>query len=301
MDQKYGEFVGVDNLYTAPITADTDSAYTTGTPEYLAPVGEIAGAPKVNKKVTYYENKPANTYTTEAETEIKVIVSNVPAQKAAYLLGKNFDAATGRVFDTGKANPQDLALGFRYDMGTDGYRYYWYLKGTFSGGSEEAKSKESDVDPKTYELTFTAITTTRKWTIDSESQSMKRVYGDTAESAFDPTGWFLAVQTPDSVAAPAAIALSTIVPTTGASSIARNSTVVITFNNKIANEEITLVTAAGALVACAKAWDATGKILTITPDAQMAALTLHIVNVNGVVDIYGQELAAVTKTFTTAA
>jgi phi13 family phage major tail protein len=201
MDQKYGEFVGVDELHYAIVTADTAAAYTAGTPVYLAPAAEIAGSPKVSRKTTYYDNKPANTYTTESETEIKVKVSNVPAQLAATLLGKVYDATSGRVFDTGKANPPNLALGFRYDMGADGARYYWYLKGTFSGGSEEAKSRESDVDPKTYELTYTANVTEHEWTIDGKSQPLKRVYADTADEAFEPDGWFDTVQTPDTEAA----------------------------------------------------------------------------------------------------
>ena len=86
--KKYGEFVGVDNLYYALISADTAAAYTAGTPEYLAPVAEIAGEPEVANKTTYYENKPANNYVTEGKTELNVTVSNVPAQLAAILPGQ---------------------------------------------------------------------------------------------------------------------------------------------------------------------------------------------------------------------
>ena len=300
MDQKYGEFVGVSDLHYALITSDTASAYTTGTPAPLAPVAEIAGSPVVAKKVTYYDNKPANTFTTEAETEVKVIVSNVPAQLAATLLGKYYDAATGRVLDTGKANPPAAALGFKYDMGTSGYRYYWYLKGTFSGGSEEAKSKETDVDVRTYELTYTAIVTTHEFSVDGESEGVKRVYGDTADEAFDADGWFDQVQTPDTASAPSAIALSSIVPDDDTSNVVVTSTVVLTFNNKIASDKVTVISAAGVIVAGTKTYDATGKILTFTPSENLTAGTTYIVSVAGVVDIYGQELAAVAKNFATA-
>ena len=300
MDQKYGEFVGVSDLHYALITSDATAGYVAGTPAPLAPVAEIAGSPVIAKKVTYYDNQPANTFTTEAETEVKVIVSNVPAQLAAILLGKYYDAASGRVLDTGKANPPNAALGFRYDMGTDGYRYYWYLKGTFSGGSEEAKSKETDVDIRTYELTYTAIVTTHNFTVDGKSEGIKRVYGDTADEAFDADGWFDQVQTPDTASAPSAIALSTIVPADDTSAIAVTSTVAITFNNKIATDNITVISATGIIVAGTKAYDSTGKILTFTPAENLTAGTTYIVAVAGVVDIYGQELAAVAKNFATA-
>ncbi|MFA6717907.1 MAG: major tail protein [Prevotella sp.] len=299
MDE-FGEFVGVDSLYYALVTTDTSAAYAVGTPAILAPVAEIAGSPTVNKKVTYYNNKPRSTYTTEAETEIKVTVSNVPAQLVATLTGKYYDAATGRVLDTGEANPPYIALGFRYNMGADGYRYYWYLRGTFSAGSEDAKSKETDVDVKTYELTYTAITTEHEFTVNGDSRSMKRVIADTADSAFSATSWFTQVQTPDTSSAPAAIAMSSIVPEDDASSVAVSATIVLTFNNKIASDSVTVISAAGAIAVTAKAYDSTGKILTITPAESLAASTTYIVSVSGVVDVYGQTLEATAKNFTTA-
>ena len=36
---EYSEFVGVDNLHIAVLTADTAEAYTAETPEYFAPTG----------------------------------------------------------------------------------------------------------------------------------------------------------------------------------------------------------------------------------------------------------------------
>ena len=300
MDQKYGEFVGVDNLYYALISADTAAAYTAGTPEYLAPVAEIAGEPEVANKTTYYENKPANNYVTEGKTELNVTVSNVPAQLAAVLLGKYYDAESGRVYDAGEADPPDIALGFRYNMGKDGYRYYWYLKGTFSGGAEEAATKTNDVNEKTYELTFTAVTTTHQWIIDSVLKSLKRVFADTANAAFDPDGWFEQVQTPDTTSAPSAVALSTIVPADGAETIALDAAVVLTFNNKIASEAVTLIDSSdGDVVAVTKSWNAAGTVLTLTPDTNLTASTKYIVSVAGVIDIYGQALAAAGKDFTT--
>ena len=68
--------------------------------------------------------------------------------------------------------------------------YYWYLKGTFSGGAEEAATKTNDVNEKTYEMTFTAVTTTHQWTIDSVLKSLKRVFCGYCNAAFDPDGWF---------------------------------------------------------------------------------------------------------------
>ncbi len=301
MNEKYGEFVGVDNLHYAKVTSDTASGYVAGAPLYLAPAAEIAGEPEVNNKTTYYDNKAANNYVTEGKTSLKVIVANVPADIAADLLGKYYDAASGRVYDGGQADPPDIALGFRYNMGKSGFRYFWYLKGTFSGGTEEAASKSNDVEIKTYTLTFTAVTTTYEWTIDEESKALKRVFADTADVIFDPAGWFDQVQTPNTVGAPSAIELSSIVPADNAENIAVTDNIVLTFNNAIAAEAVTVIKADGTLVAGAKTWDSMFKILTFNPTASLDAGSTYIVAVNGVMDIYGQALAAAAKNFSTAA
>lgn len=101
--------------------------------------------------------------------------------------------------------------------------------------------------------------------------------------------------------APSALALSTIVPADDDTGVAVNVNVVITFNNKIAREAIIVTSEAGAIVAGAKTWDAAGKVLTFNPTADLATNTGYIVTVGGVVDIYGQSLAAVVKNFTTIA
>jgi len=300
MEQKYGEFVGVDSVHFAKITKDDVTEYTAEVPRYLAPVAEIAGEPEINNLTTYYDNKAANNYVTEGKTELQITVSNIPAALAAEILGKHYDATTGRVYDEGAANPPECALGFRYNMGTDGFRYYWYLKGTFSGGAEEASSKKENVDVKTYQLTFTAVTTTHEWEIDGKNKALKRIFADTSDAAFDATGWFDQVQTPDSVGAPTPVALSSIVPADGADDVAVDANIVLTFNNKIVSEAITVIKADGTLVSGTKSWDSTRKIMTFTPTVNLDATSTYIVAVNGVVDIYGQALAAEAKNFETA-
>lgn len=102
---------------------------------------------------------------------------------------------------------------------------------------------------------------------------------------------------------PAAVSLDTIVPNDEATDVAINTTVVLTFNNAITQENVILMTSDGAtVVATTKTWDATNKILTVTPDADLANATAYRVVVSGVVDMYGQVLADdATNNFTTIA
>ena len=101
--------------------------------------------------------------------------------------------------------------------------------------------------------------------------------------------------------APSALALSSIVPDDDDTDVAINSTIVLTFNNKIDTETITVASEGGVLVAGTKSWDATGKILTFTPTASLTNATMYIVTIAGVADIYGQSLATAVKNFMTVA
>lgn len=101
-----------------------------------------------------------------------------------------------------------------------------------------------------------------------------------------------------SVATANAISLSSIAPTAGSTGAVES--VVMTFNNAISSHAVTVVLASsGAIIDGAFSYDATHKVLTFTPTSAFAS-ALHIVNITGVTDIYGQTLASATSVFTVA-
>lgn len=301
MNKEYGEFIGVDNIHAAVIIEDSAGAYLAETPEYLAPAAEIAGEPEIQSTPTFYDNVPQNNYVTEGVTALKIIISGIPADMLAKYLGKHYDAASGRVLDTGEPNPPDIALSFRFNKGKEDYRYYQYLKGKFSGGSEEATTKKNGIDIKTYTMTFTAVTTTHKWSVNGESKQMKRIFADTTDDAFNATGWFNQVQTPDTTVAPAALAMAESLPEDGAVGELVGVSPKLTFNNKIKSYNITLVdTVTLAAVANTISLNTTGKTLTIDPAADLEAATKYAIVVNKVTDIYGQSVKDIVIDFTTA-
>lgn len=303
MDNKYGEFVGVDSVHVADLIEDSEENYIADTPQYFAPVAEIASEAEVNNETTYYDNLPANNYVTEGATTLTITVSGVPANLAAKYLGKKYDPATGRVYDSGEPDPPSCALSFRFNKGSDGYRYYQYLKGNFSGGTEEAATKSGgSIDIKTYQMTFTAVATTHKWEIDGELKPQKRVFGDTTDPAFDPTNWFNTVQTPDTGGTPDALEISSSLPADEDTGVAIDVNPTITFNNKIVSSIITLVdTSTLVAVSAITNLDSTRKIVTITPDVDLSSSTEYAIMITEVKDIYGQKLQNEVITFTTGA
>ena len=213
MDAKYGEFVGVENLHAAKVTADTLASYTAQTPEYLAPSAEISIQSNINNAPQFYDNVAGFNYVSEGVSTLLLTVSGLPGSKLAELLGKYYDAATGEVIDDGQPDPPYYALSFCFNKGPDGKRYYQYLKGTFSGGEEIATTKgDGAVTVHTYQLTFTALNTTHKWTVNGKQRTLKRIFGDTADAAFTGTdsSWFAAVQVPGAASQLAALSALSI-------------------------------------------------------------------------------------------
>lgn len=99
--------------------------------------------------------------------------------------------------------------------------------------------------------------------------------------------------------APSALALSSIVPADDVTGVAIDANIVLTFNNAIDHEAVVVTDNLGVIVAGAKTWDATAKILTFNPTSNLSNSTTYLVTVGGVVDIYGQSLASSVKNFAT--
>ena len=99
--------------------------------------------------------------------------------------------------------------------------------------------------------------------------------------------------------APAALTVSSV-PADNATAVVISSNMVLTFNNKIAREAVTLAKADGTIVPTTNTFDTAGKVLTINPDANLTAASVYLLTVAGVADIYNQSIAASVVSFTTA-
>lgn len=300
MYEDAGEFVGIKNIYVADVT-DSASAYVAGSPAAFAPAASLIYDQKPTKKSKWYNNKIRRNYYGEGDSELKIIIGGLSTKTRAALAGKNYDESTGRMYDGGDPNPPYKALGFELDMGLEDAMFVWFLKGTFSLGNEEAATKTGDVDEKTTEITFSPLVTDYQWTVDGEAKGLKRVVADTTDAAFSETGWFSQVQTPSTVGAPDALALSSSTPADGASSVSKTANISATFNNAMnqSNTKFTLLdTVTGNVITLTVTWDAAGKVATMA-HAALSGTVKHILVYNSV-DIYGQELNGALD-FTTAA
>src|SRR3990172_50916 len=297
---EYKSKIGLDSLYVAEVTADSASAYTAGTQAYLAPAAEATQEPTTSFEIQYADDQPFDVNASEGDTKIGLTVTNIDLATLALITGREFDAVSGRMLDNGGIPPY-FALSFRSMKSNGSYRYYQYLKGMFSMPKEDTATKGEKPEPKTLELTYTAIKTVYEWDLGAITDSVKRIVGDDDTINFDETGWFSQVQVP-SVSAPAALSLSSSVPTDGATGISVSANQTLTFNNALPASAIynvaLILPSDGSVVAGAITLDATAKIITINPTSNLSASTAYLIVYN-MTDIYGQHLSGAVN-FTTA-
>lgn len=299
---EYKSALGLRDLYYALVTQDDSSAYAAGSPALVAPLVSVSQTPASNSVTQYADDGPYDVLTSEGETKIDLETTNIPIEIQAILLGKKYDASTGRMFDHG-GTPPDVALSFRSIKSNGKYRYYQFLKGKFSSPSEEQSTKTDSPEPKTTKISYTAVKTTRQFSLpDSVTDGAKVVKGDEDAANFSGATWFSSVQVPV-VGSPAAFTC-TPSPADGATGVAVSVVITLTFNHALAgnaeNGIMLLRTSTAAPITVTRTINAARTVVTLTPSANLAAAAAHMIVVPTAVSIYGQALANSVYDFTTA-
>lgn len=108
----------------------------------------IARETAVNAKTRYYSGVPMFTDMSEGETKITVAVPGLDTKGRATLLGKPYDATSGKMYDDGEANLPYYAIGYRITRPNRITEYVWLLKGKFSIPKDEVETKTDNVNEK---------------------------------------------------------------------------------------------------------------------------------------------------------
>jgi len=297
---EYKSRVGLDSLHIAEVLQDDATDYLTGAVEWLAPAAEASAEPSVNRQTQFADDQPYDAMSAEGETSIKLKVTNVPLETLAKLTGRVYDAASGRLFDNA-GTPGYFALMFRSKKSNGSYRYYCFLKGRFDMPAEEFASQTDSPEPKTIELTFTALKTVHAFDLGDIDDGVKRVVGDDDITAFSGTTWFDQVQTPV-VGTPAALSLSSSTPAEGSSTLAVSANLVLVFSNVLAEgaeNHVLLLDSLNEVVACAKSISTDRKTITLNPNSNLSAGAAYTIAA-AVTDIYGQTLDVSVEFSTTS-
>jgi len=251
---------------TGELGATTGGGTFTATPEFRVP--GLNGLRKNTKGFMVID-----------EWEVSLKCSAVELTEAGLLLAAGYGSAATDANVTTITPAQGLVPDSEYaDL---------WVSGNTSDGKIFAICVKNALNNNGVQLSF-ADKDTGKYDID--------VRGNYTATTLDTPPFIIYLD--KSVATADAIALSSIAPTAGSTGAV--SKIDMTFNNAISSHAVTVVLAStGAIIDGAFSYDATHKVLTFTPTSAFAS-ALHIVNITGVKDIYGQTLASATSTFTVA-
>lgn len=190
---------GLQNIFVAEVTADGDT-YETGTPYHLIPAGEMSREVENEKSNVYYDNTVFYVAGKEGTTTISITGAALRPADIAAITGKAVDPTTGAILDTGEFKEKFFALGGETDNVDGTKEMFWFLKGTFATPSQTDKTEDDSTDTNGVQLTFEAIKTQHRFTINGEEKPVKRVVIDTETSQLKASkSWTEQVVTPDNV------------------------------------------------------------------------------------------------------
>lgn len=287
--------IGLKEAYYAKMLTDVkDTSVTYAAPVLLPIVQQVGVNPRVSRAQVPGDDIISEDISECLGADMSVQRKEFLPEEEAVLLGRIVDAYGG-VYGGTTDDPPYVAFGYKRTFKNSNVGLYvWILKTKFAPSNSTADTKPVDNITPQYD-TLSASSITR----EADGQWIYSI--KSSDPNFGAT--FFTQATLQKLATAAAVdpvALSSIAPADEDTGVAVGSSIVLTFNNKIAYEAITVIEANGTLIAGTKSWDATGKILTFDPTENLSAATTYIVAVNGVVDIHGQALAASAKNFTTA-
>jgi phi13 family phage major tail protein len=291
--------IGLKNLVYAILTT-TDDGQTV--PQYSA-VKPILGAisAKITNKVTtdvqYFDDAAGDVIQTIGVVDVELNVRDLSLSVQADLLGHTY--SNGLIVKKKTDAAPFVAIGFKaLKSDKKHYRYIWLLKGMFQPVDSDAETMTDKV--KVQNPTIKGTFLDRLY--DGEYQ---RICEDDDPNYSPAIGsnWFNYVDNPADTTPPT---LLSSVPVAGATGVADNSNIVLTFSEPIlnvnANNFMLLKASNGEPVTVSVSQDTTGKIITITPQAPLEAATQYISVVStAVTDINKNALIApVIVNFTSA-
>ena len=192
------EYRGVEGLVYAEVTADDDESYTTGTVKQLAGVAEIGRTTETSSEPHYYDNVPAVVVSSTGSDEVTCTVSAIPLEVLAEITGQQYDSNLGVLIE-GERETKYFALGYKAKKTNGKEVYVWRYKGQFSIPDSTHATEDDGTDANGQEITYTGISTTRKFT--KTGKRAKAMNVDLEADKANVSTFFDTVTTPDTLTA----------------------------------------------------------------------------------------------------
>ena len=136
--------IGLDRMYFAPITEDTDGNETYGTPERLAKAMTVEMEIEVLEATLYADDGPAESVKEFGTGTITLGVDDIGVNSAEKLTGAQIDE-NHVVISQSEGGGLPVALGFRAKKSNGTYRYYWLYRVIFGIPATNLTTKGEEI------------------------------------------------------------------------------------------------------------------------------------------------------------
>ena len=174
--------VGLKNMVIAPVTADTETATTSGDLQRVAGAIEATITPENNDPdIQYFDDVEGDVLYPDPELTFKTKLADLPLIVQEMIFSNKIDD-NGVLIRTANDKPGYFAVGFMSEKANGTYRYVWLFKVRAKPVTETYATKEgTSITRQTGEVEWTAI----KRTSDGRYQAVadEGENGFTAEKA----------------------------------------------------------------------------------------------------------------------
>ncbi len=122
--------IGLDKLYYAPITEDSNGNETYGTPVQLAKAISADLSIELNEATLYADDGQAEAVKEFKSGTLSLGVDEIGNEAAAALVGARVDS-NGVLISSGEDVSNYVAIGFRAKKSNGKYKYYWLYRVLF--------------------------------------------------------------------------------------------------------------------------------------------------------------------------
>lgn len=203
VEKGYTEFQGVDKVWIAEVTEDSEENYTCGTPEHLAPAGELSTTANSDKATKFYDNIPFLVVLSEGSTDLTLTCPVLPLSMQSKVTGKYYDQTTGALMDSGQPVAKYFAMMYRERFLDGTYRYVVRHKVSISIGDQSNKSLDDTTDSNGMTLNISSITT--QHVFEKTKSPSKALIVDERDDKADLSTWYTEVVTPDNIKAKSSV------------------------------------------------------------------------------------------------
>ncbi len=185
--------IGLDKLYYAPITEDSNGNETYGTPVQLAKAISADLSIELNEATLYADDGQAEAVKEFKSGTLSLGVDEIGNEAAAALVGARVDA-NGVLISSGEDVSNYVAIGFRAKKANGKYKYYWLYRVLFGIPATNLATKGDSITFSTPTIEGTILQ--RNKADGANKHLWKAEVTESNDNALIINAWYTAVYEP---------------------------------------------------------------------------------------------------------